>query len=85
MAWISVFKTAACFLCGGAIMGVLRGSTASGILAGVILFGLFLAVAGAVLAVDYAGRKPAPRPLPRYRNRDARRPSSSPPAAPAAK
>ena len=59
MAWISIFKTAACFLCGGAIMGVLRGSTASGILAGLILFGLFLAVAGAVLAVDYAGRKPA--------------------------
>jgi hypothetical protein len=61
VAWRSIVKTAGCFLGGGALMGLLRGSTTSGVLAGFILFALFLAVAVAVIIVDRAGRRAARR------------------------
>jgi hypothetical protein len=62
VAWISVVKTAGCFLGGGALMGLLRGSFATGALAGLILFAVFLAIALTVIATDYAGRTPARSP-----------------------
>ena len=67
LAWISIIRTAACFLGGGAVMGLLRGSVATGALAGLILFSVFLAVALAVIAIDYIGRKPAHRPATRLK------------------
>jgi hypothetical protein len=64
MAWLSIIKTAACLIIGGAIMGLLRGSASSGALAGLFLFGLFLAVALAVIAVDGMGRwRTSPPPV----------------------
>jgi len=72
MAWISIFKIAACFVGGGALMGLLRGSTTSGVLAGAMLFALLLAIALAVIAIDYVGRKPARRDAPlRKQEREA--------------
>lgn len=56
MAWMSLFKAATCVLCGGFVMGLFRGSVPNGLLAGVLLYGICLAIALPVIAFDYLGR-----------------------------